>query len=67
VVFNDGQEQELKKKSAMIFSKLACLHGIFAATLPYFGSPQLLNALLQRAHFWVSCSIALCLQYAQVP
>jgi hypothetical protein len=42
----------------------ACARGSFAAKLPNFGGPQLPNGSLQRAHFWVSRSVALHLQYA---
>jgi hypothetical protein len=40
------------------------VHGSFATTSPNFGSLQLPNGLLQRAHFLVSHNIALQLQYS---
>jgi hypothetical protein len=35
----------------------------FCCTIINFGGPHLPNGLLQKVHFWASCSLALCLQY----
>ncbi len=59
-MINDGSSSRINRHRRCP----ACWCASFATPSPKFGSPQLPSGLLQRAHFWLSHSVALCLQHA---